>query len=71
MKLTKIQKEAILSATKDVNYCFRFSLRTRETLNRKGLARLTSGFGWLYGGVAELTELGKEIQIKLKQQDIK
>ena len=69
MKLTKTQKSAIKKATEGSDYCIIAHKRTMKTLVDKGMAEYTEGFGYRYGGIIQLTEVGKEILNKLLQQD--
>lgn len=66
MKLTGKQKEMIARATKSNDYCVKGNRKTMDSLEAKGLAKSTSGFGFRHGAIIELTEAGKEIQNKLK-----
>lgn len=68
MKLTDKQKEAILTATKDRDYCTNVNRRTMNSLIKKGLAKYTSGFGYKYGVIIGLTEKGIEIHNMLTNQ---
>ena len=61
MKVTLAQKKALLSASLDTDYCIKAHHKVAESLIKKGLARYTSGFGYRFGGIIELTSLGKEL----------
>lgn len=65
MELTKIEKQTILSATKDRDYCTMAHGKTVNSLVEKKLANWTSGFGYRFGAIIELTDKGKEIQSAL------
>ena len=62
MVLTQIQKETILRATKEQDYCTIAHKRTMESLWNKGLMEPTNGFGYRFGAIYQLTEKGKKIQ---------
>jgi hypothetical protein len=66
MKLTKIQKETILNAKKENDYCTIASKKTMDSLVEKDIFKYTDGFGFKFGGIIKLTEQGKKIQKKLK-----
>ena len=71
MKLTSIQKAAILRSKPKYDYCIRDSKKTMECLVNKGLARYTAGYGYKFGEIIELTEEGKKIRNKYKGKVIK
>jgi len=58
MKLTKAQKQALLSATINQDWCLRVNRRCMDSLVHKKLAKFTSGFGYKFGGIIELTSKG-------------
>ena len=60
MGLTKIQKKTILKATADMDYCVIAHGKTMSVLVEKKYANYTNGFGYRYGAIIELTEIGKE-----------
>lgn len=66
MDLTELQKSAILSTTKERDYCIRANYRTMKSLVNKGLAVYTSGFGYQFGGIVELTDKGKDCKSALE-----
>ena len=68
MRLTAAQKDALLAAGPDDDYCWRGDGRTMASLSRRGLARATSGFGWRFGGIIELTEEGKRQREAIAQE---
>jgi hypothetical protein len=59
MRLTKNQQEAIVGATEKNDFCLISNHRTMNSLIDKGLALPTSGFGYQFGAIVELTDLGK------------
>lgn len=65
--LTKIQKETILKATKENDYCTIAHSNTMRSLDKKGIAEYTNGFGYKFGEIIQLTEKGKQIQANLNQ----
>lgn len=62
MGITKIEKETILRATVDKDYCTIAHGNTMRSLVNKNYAKYTNGFGYRYGAIIELTEKGKELQ---------
>ena len=64
-KLSEAQKEALLSATKELDYCLRVKGPLKQALLDRDLIKDTQGFGWKYGGIQELTEKGRIEQQKL------
>ena len=58
-QLTELQREALVAA-EPPDYCVRADGRTMASLVHRGWAMYTSGFGWQYGAVIELTAEGKE-----------
>jgi hypothetical protein len=64
-KLTKAQKDAILLASEDRDFCVRPDIRVSNSLVEKGLAKFTTGFGWRHGRLIELTSEGKLVRGKL------
>lgn len=69
-KLTKIEKQTILSATKDKDYCTIAHGRTMNSLVKKNFAKWSDGFGYKFGVLIELTDIGKELQSKLKDKKL-
>jgi len=65
-RLTKIQIKTILSAMDQRDYCAIAHSNTMNSLVNKGIAKWTSGFGWGFGEIIELTKKGKQIQKQLK-----
>ena len=61
MYITKIEKQTILSATKERDYCTKAHRRTMNSLVKKKLAKWTHGFGYKFGALIELTDKGKEL----------
>lgn len=61
MKFTKIEKKVILSANKDNDYCTIAHKNTMNSLVNKNIAKFTSGFGYKFGAIIELTEKGKNL----------
>lgn len=58
MKLSTAQIAALKTATKDRDWCLRVNGMLRKALLDKGLIKNTSGFGWKFGGIQELTSSG-------------
>ena len=69
-KLTKVQKEVIIRATPENDYCTIAHPQTVKALEEKMLAGYTSGFGYRFGVVIELTKKGKELHHQLKASTI-
>lgn len=65
IKLTVKQKEAIQRANRNTEYTFRCHWKTADSLVELGVAKWTSGFGYKWGGILELTELGLTIKNNL------
>ena len=70
IKLTKKQKEVILSATSDKDYCTISLGNTMKSLVNKEIFNYTDGFGYKFGAIIELTEKGKFIQGTLAKKEI-
>lgn len=66
MKLTETQKTVIRQASKDTDWCCRGLSVTMRSLVYKGLAKYSSGFGWKYGQIIELTDSGKEVLERIR-----
>lgn len=58
--LTSKQREAILSAKAEDDYCIITHKRTMHSLETKGFATYTNGFGFRFGAIIQLTEKGKQ-----------
>lgn len=67
MKLSRNQKDVIIRATHDRDYCAIAHGNTMRSLVDKKLANYTSGFGYPWGRIICLTDKGKEIQNKFIQ----
>ena len=65
MVLTKLQKELLVHMLKQEDRCGRGASRTMDSLVGRGLAKYTSGYGWKFGGIIELTERGIDTAKKL------
>ncbi len=65
IKLSKIEKATILNATKEQDYCTIAHAKTINSLVDKYLAEWTSGFGYSWGTIIQLTEKGKELRSEL------
>jgi hypothetical protein len=70
MKLTKKQKEVILSATSEKDYCTIAHGNTIKSLVNKEVFNYTDGFGYRFGVIIELTEKDKFIQDVLAKKEI-
>jgi hypothetical protein len=68
MKLSKIQKEVLLRCSKKTDWCAKGGSTTMRSLVDKGLAKYTSGFGWKYGLIIELTQSGKDLLLVLNRE---
>ncbi len=64
-ELTDIQKKTIIDAMVQSDYCVIAHGKTMNSLVNKGIANFTSGFGYKFGAIIELTEHGKQIQKNL------
>jgi len=69
MKLTKKQKEVILSATSNKDYCTIAHGNTMKSLVNKKIFDYADGFGYRFGAIIELTKKGKFIQYLLHSVD--
>lgn len=65
LKLTQNQKEAILKATRDRDYCILAHKNTLNSLCNKKLASFSNGFGHKFGRIIELNDNGKNLRRKL------
>ncbi len=65
MSLTNKQKDTIKSAMIQRDYCAIAHGNTMNSLVDKGIAEWTSGFGYRFGAIIELTKKGKQIQKQL------
>lgn len=68
MRLTIKQKEVLLNATKEQDYCVIAHKKTMAALVDKGLAKYDSGFGYRFGAIISLTEYGKKLQNTLDKK---
>lgn len=58
LRLTKAQKECLVSATPERENCAYPDVRVADNLVNLGLAKFTTGFGWRFGRLIELTPEG-------------
>ena len=66
IKLTKFQKNTVLNANEEADYCVIAHKRVMQCLVDKGVAEYSSGFGYKWGAIIQLTKIGKEIQKNYK-----
>lgn len=60
IKLSPCQEAMLIAGynNKENDFCARGNIRTMRALVDKNLANYTSGFGWRWGAIIELTEDG-------------